>query len=175
MESNLTRARSINVARSPSAASNTPDGNSPSASRFPARSNGWAVSAAKLRQANYMPGSLATGHTRVFSENSIPKTNLDLVKKVDDEERIRSSSAMGALRTEDLFNEDHRSPLRGFGRLEPLKEDELLTPSDGSSHRATSRSGLDRLNDLPAKARSNVQLRDLREQMEDLKDKLDAS
>lgn len=174
MESNLTRARSLNASRSTSVASTVREGHG-SGTHGQGRQNGWAVTAAKLRSAQWAQNGQNSNHTRVFSENSLPNPNGAPAEQTYDGERIpvRSSSAMGSFYGEDYNSSAHFYSHRpGFGGLEPLKEDELLSPSSDSS-RAHSR-GLDRLQDLTAKARSNVQLRDLREQMQDLKGKLDS-
>jgi hypothetical protein len=173
MENNLTRARSISHARSPSTASNT----SPT-QRF-SKGNNWAISAAKLRQTGFTGSAANGGHSRVFSETSLP-SRPTFGAGSQDSERLRSSSAMGSKEVDSDTQPNIRGfETRGTRYLEPLHEDDCApSQADESALRESppygesSSSRLSNVDSLASKARSTVQLRDLREQMADLHNKI---
>ena len=181
MENNLTRARSISVARSPSVASTNMDQKSPTSPRFPGlgqRGNGWAISAAKLRQTGFTGSAGSGGHTRVVSDTSVPSKPSTFGGRQFNNDRFRSTSAMGSKEMDYESQTDDRGFTSRTGRyLEPLQEDELAQsqadeaetpPNDQSS---SSRLSIQSPTHL-TKARSSLQLRDLREQMADLRGKV---
>ena len=97
MEGNLSRARSGLNSRPSSSMSTFTDRNAEGVSlyRIPGRSNGGFV--AKFGQPNpTLPSSNGKGHSRVFSETSVPSSSLHARAEELHREGVRASSAMGS-------------------------------------------------------------------------------
>lgn len=179
MESNLTRARSISITRSPSTSSATNKDQSPGSPPNGLGGNGWAISAAKLRQTSFNSSAVNGGHARVASETALSNAKTTLSGRRLEGDRYRSSSAMGSKELDRGYTSDDFGG-RKQRHLEPLHEDELVPPVlEDYSYRDSPSSGqstISRLQDRSpsqlSHAKSNVQLRDLREQMQDLKGKV---
>lgn len=187
MEGNLSRARSVSLARSGSAASNS--GDSGRLSRRISRStlgaggnSSWSLTSSKMRQA-----PLSNGHLRVSSEVNTPVT-----RSIPSPIEQRSWSALGhgaasgspGLRTEWTDTSSSDSYSNGLPRhLEALPEDELASTYQESISRASPiiRQQLNAATfyHSPAsststlsRARSSIALRDLQDGVGDLSAKL---
>ncbi|KAI9875479.1 MAG: hypothetical protein M1830_008421 [Pleopsidium flavum] len=213
MEGNLSRARH-SLAVTPSSSMSSISSKNPDATeRSPPLSskiNGWGISPTKHRQLHspLSPSASSPGHSRVFSETSVPSslhTSPQSLRLESDE--IRASSAMGSVgMTPSLRDQDAPKSLNTMGRghgdgllrsaslsnrhnatLQPLDEEEpspaSLLPAD--TILAIPRQDLGQ--DAPivavfgsqfstkpplTRSRSSIQMRDLREQMQDLKGKI---
>jgi len=148
------------------------------------------------------------GHSRVFSETSIPSSLHTTPESFKHElEQQRASSAMGSVGMTPRFREQYRSnslvakdrsrdemvsrstsaSSRLQNTLQPLNEDELTSaslppvgtmsasPEQEASQHASNLSEIDTkfpTNTTLTRSRSTMQMRDLREQMQDLKGKI---
>lgn len=149
MENNLNRARSLSVTRSVSA---TP------AAEANVMGEDLALSSTKLRLSKSFSGA-NIGHSRVFSDTSVPNPKLSI------DANVRSASAMGSVMAYNTFGTLKTAP-SNYRHLEPLHEDELMP------------SPIDDYNETNMESRHSRTMRpntqELRKQMQDLMTKIDS-
>ena len=209
MEGNLSRARHSLMVSPSLSSSDSID----TAREIPQHLSGvteWTMSPPKHRQ---LPSALSSssgtaGHSRVFSETSVPSSLQTTPQSLRlESEEQRASSAMGSVgMTPRLRNQHDPKPLvapersrddllsrstslssRHQNTLQPLNEEESASvsfppsgtipasPEQDSSQQAPILSAIETkfpTNTTLTRSRSSMQMRDLREQMQDLKGKI---
>ena len=200
MEDNLSRARySLNMRPSSAMSSNQntspPMGNNDDSPQSNI-SGGWDLSSSKNRQAesSSSPGS-TLGHSRVFSETSVPSSvQTTPFSKSETKSTRRSSSAMDSIGMSPWGTFPRSAGQAGRSVLQPLTEDDLSPMSfDASISQENSPGFTGDSSSMPndrqapitsyfdqhpgvtnklSRSTSNSQMRDLRDQMQDLKGRI---